>query len=168
MGLPSGDPRAQQDKDRYQQTMLSRVLATDGLTVLEGEVSGLEIADHRIGGVQLADGRQIQATQVVMTTGTFLRGLLHLGLEQTPGGRVHEEPANALSDALKDQGFRMGRFKTGTPPRLSRASVDLKRFELQPGDETPTFFSEGTPPNLLAPDPLPHGPYQRGRPPGGP
>jgi tRNA uridine 5-carboxymethylaminomethyl modification enzyme len=92
----------------------------------------------------LANGEEIAARAVVMTTGTFLRGLMHTGPEQTPGGRVGEAPANALSAALAAQGFRMGRFKTGTPPRLARGSVDLDRLEEQPGDEDPTFFSETT------------------------
>jgi tRNA uridine 5-carboxymethylaminomethyl modification enzyme len=81
---------------------------------------------------------------VVVTTGTFLRGLLHVGPSRTPGGRVGEAPSNALSTALRDLGFRMGRFKTGTTPRLARDSVDLGRFKEQPGDERPTFFSEST------------------------
>ena len=136
-------PRAQQDKQRYQAAMLAEVLATDGLTLLEGEVSGL-LGDERIEGVELADGRRVEAARVVMTTGTFLRGLLHTGLEQTPGGRVGEAPANALSAALEGRGLRMGRFKTGTPPRLARASVDLSRFEEQAGDPVPVFFSDQT------------------------
>jgi tRNA uridine 5-carboxymethylaminomethyl modification enzyme len=136
-------PRAQQDKRLYHETMLSEVLATPDLTLLEGEVTGL-LVDGRIHGVRLADGREIEADRVVLTTGTFLRGLLHTGAEQTPGGRVGEEPANALSAALRELSFRMGRFKTGTPPRLARDSVDLGRFEAQPGDEHPTFFCEAT------------------------
>jgi tRNA uridine 5-carboxymethylaminomethyl modification enzyme len=100
--------------------------------------------DGRTHGVRLADGREIAADRVVMTTGTFLRGLMHVGSEQTPGGRVGEQPSNRLSRALYDLGFRMGRFKTGTPPRLARASVDPARFEEQPGDERPTFFCENT------------------------
>ena len=94
--------------------------------------------------MRLADGREIAAGQVVMTTGTFLRGLLHTGAEQTPGGRVGEAPSNELSAALGALGFRMARFKTGTPPRLARDSVELSRFEEQPGDDEPTFFSEET------------------------
>jgi tRNA uridine 5-carboxymethylaminomethyl modification enzyme len=80
----------------------------------------------------------------VVTAGTFLRGRLHVGLESTPGGRVGEEPSNSLSASLAGLGLRMGRLKTGTPPRLDRASVDLARFEEQWGDESPTFFSEET------------------------
>jgi len=137
-------PRAQQDKDRYHRTMLSEIQRAERLEIVAGEVTGFEIEGGRIRGVHLADGTGIAASSVVVTTGTFLRGLLHLGLDQTPGGRVGEAPAKALSAALAQLGFRMGRFKTGTPPRLLRASVDLSRFQEQPGDEAPVFFSELT------------------------
>ncbi len=136
-------PRAQQDKQLYHEMMLAAVRATPGLCLLQGEVAELLI-DGRIHGVRLAGGREIHAECVVMTTGTFLRGLLHVGPQQTPGGRVGEAPSNALSAALQAVGFRMGRFKTGTPPRLALHSVDLDRFEKQPGDEKPTFFCEST------------------------
>lgn len=137
-------PRAQQDKAAYHEAALGSLLATPGLTVIEGEVVDLIIEDRRVRGVVLADGRRVEAPRVVMTTGTFLRGLLHTGLDRTPGGRVGERPSDHLSSALRRVGFRMGRFKTGTPPRLSRDSVDLSRFEEQPGDERPTFFSDTT------------------------
>jgi tRNA uridine 5-carboxymethylaminomethyl modification enzyme len=137
-------PRAQQDKYRYHLTMLEELRLAPGLTLVEGEVAGLLVDGGRVGGIRLADGEELLAATVVLTTGTFLRGLLHVGPEQTPGGRVGEAPANALSAGLCDLGFRMGRFKTGTPPRLRRDSVDLARFEAQPGDEHPTFFAEAT------------------------
>jgi tRNA uridine 5-carboxymethylaminomethyl modification enzyme len=137
-------PRAQEDKDLYHRAMLQEVLSTPNLELLAGEVADLVIDAGRVAGVALADGRKIQAGCVVVTTGTFLRGLLHIGFERTPGGRVGEAPAQALSSALAGLGFRMGRFKTGTPPRLLRDSVDLRRFEEQPGDDEPTFFSERT------------------------
>jgi tRNA uridine 5-carboxymethylaminomethyl modification enzyme len=137
-------PRAQQDKTRYGEAMRAEVEGTPNLTLIEGEVTGLIVEGGRISGIRLADGRELAARTVVMTTGTFLRGLMHVGSEQTRGGRVGEGPSNALSAALRDQGFRLGRFKTGTPPRLLRDSVDLGRFEAQPGDAEPTFFSEAT------------------------
>jgi tRNA uridine 5-carboxymethylaminomethyl modification enzyme len=137
-------PRAQQDKDLYHRAMLAEVMACPNLTLVEGEVSELIVDGGKTSGVRLSDGRELSASAVVMTTGTFLRGLLHVGLDHTPGGRVGEAPSNALSATLGGLGFRMGRFKTGTPPRLLRASVDLARFERQPGDAEPTFFSEGT------------------------
>ncbi len=137
-------PRAQQDKNLYHHAMLAELVACPNLTLVEGEVTELIVDGGRASGVRLADGRELAASVVVMTTGTFLRGLLHVGLEKTPGGRAGEAPSNALSAALGAIGFRMGRFKTGTPPRLLRTSVDLTRFDRQPGDSEPTFFSETT------------------------
>ena len=137
-------PRAQQDKDRYQLAMLAEVESCEGLELIEDEVTGLVVERGRICGVELRQHGRVDAASVVMTTGTFLRGLMHTGMEAVPGGRVGEQPANALSDALAALEFRMGRFKTGTPPRLARDSVDLSRFEAQPGDESPTFFSDQT------------------------
>jgi tRNA uridine 5-carboxymethylaminomethyl modification enzyme len=137
-------PRAQQDKAVYHRTMLGRVLGCPGLVLVEGEVVRLVVEAGVACGVELADGRSCLADRVVVTTGTFLRGLLHVGLDRAPGGRVDEAPANALSESLRMLGFRMGRFKTGTPPRLRRASVDLDRFPSQPGDAEPCFFSPQT------------------------
>jgi tRNA uridine 5-carboxymethylaminomethyl modification enzyme len=137
-------PRAQQDKSLYHLAMLAEVVACPNLTLLEGEVAALSLDGERATGVRLSDGRELAASAIVVTTGTFLGGLLHVGLDSTPGGRVGEAPSTALSAALTQIGFRMGRFKTGTPPRLLRSSVDLDRFTPQPGDAEPTFFSETT------------------------
>jgi tRNA uridine 5-carboxymethylaminomethyl modification enzyme len=137
-------PRAQQDKAAYHRAMLEELLSVQGLALLEGEVSGLRVEDGRIRGLMLADGGELRAECVVLTTGTFLRGLMHTGGVSTPGGRAGERPAEALSAELRALGFCMGRFKTGTPPRLAKQSVDLDRFEEQPGDDRPVFFSEAT------------------------
>jgi len=137
-------PRAQQDKRLYHEAMLGELRSTAGLTVIEGEVAALAIDAGRVEGVVLRDGSQLPARSIVVTTGTFLRGLMHTGAERTAGGRVGEGPSNALSAALRDQGLRMGRFKTGTPPRLDRKSLNFSRFGEQPGDAAPTFFSELT------------------------
>jgi tRNA uridine 5-carboxymethylaminomethyl modification enzyme len=137
-------PRAQQDKAAYHVAMLEHVRSTPGLDLIEGEVATLLEDGDVIRGVRLADGRELNGSCVVLTTGTFLRGLMHTGGRQTPGGRVGESPARTLSDDLRRIGFTLGRFKTGTPPRLARDSVDLDRFEPQPGDAEPTFFSEST------------------------
>ena len=137
-------PRAQQDKDLYHRRMLAEVLACPRLALIEGEAAALVVEGGRVAGIGLADGTAIEAAAVVVTAGTFLRGLLHVGLTATPGGRVGERPAESLSASLASLGFRIGRFKTGTPPRLARASVDLRRFPEQPGDDDPTFFSEDT------------------------
>ena len=137
-------PRAQQDKARYHVAMLAELLAVPQLELVEGEVAGLDVVGGAVEGVRLSDGRALRAGRVVLTTGTFLRGLMHTGDCATPGGRRGEAPANALSAALGALGFTLGRFKTGTPPRIARDSVDLRRFEEQPGDDEPTFFSAAT------------------------
>ncbi len=137
-------PRAQQDNQAYPQAMLAEVLGVAGLELIEDEVLGLIVADGGIAGVRLRNRGEVGARKVVMTTGTFLRGLMHTGLDAVPGGRVGEAAADSLSTELADLGFRLGRFKTGTPPRLARDSVDLSRFAEQPGDPDPTFFSATT------------------------
>jgi len=142
-------PRAQEDKDGYHRAMLAEVLSLQSLTVVEGEVTEILVQGGFAAGVALADGRHVVSSRVVVTTGTFLGGQLHVGLDRTPGGRVGEAPANDLSSALAALGFRMDRLKTGTPPRLDKASVDLDRFEAQWGDDEPTFFSETTTRPLL-------------------
>ncbi|MBZ5639724.1 MAG: tRNA uridine-5-carboxymethylaminomethyl(34) synthesis enzyme MnmG [Acidobacteriia bacterium] len=137
-------PRAQQDKERYHLAMLGEILGAPRLRLVEGEAAGLLVDGGTLLGVTLRSGMELWSGRVVLTAGTFLRGLLHVGDERTPGGRVGEPPANALSAGLAALGFRMGRFKTGTPPRLAKVSVDLGRFPEQPGDEEPVFFSEAT------------------------
>jgi len=137
-------PRAQQDKALYHEAMLAELIGLARLELVEGEVTGLLVEDRRIRGVRLASREDLLADRVVVTTGTFLAGRMHTGERQTPGGRIGELAATALSAALRSLGLRMGRFKTGTPPRLDRASVDLGRFEEQPGDPDPTFFSHTT------------------------
>jgi tRNA uridine 5-carboxymethylaminomethyl modification enzyme len=137
-------PRAQQDKTAYHDAMLAEILGTPGLDLVEAEVAALIVDGGAIRGVRLGNGSELAGSRVVLTTGTFLGGLLHTGSRRTPGGRVGEAPANALSEDLRALGFQLGRFKTGTPPRLARRSVDLSRFETQPGDPEPTFFAEAT------------------------
>jgi len=137
-------PRAQQDKEAYHRHMRAELEGCGALDVLEAEAHALLVEDGQVRGVRLGSGEIVRAGSVVVTTGTFLGGRLHVGLASTPGGRIGEPPANALSRSLSGLGFRLGRFKTGTPPRLVAASVDLERFEEQPGDPSPTFFSEGT------------------------
>ena len=137
-------PRAQQDKDAYHEAMRREIESCPGLTLVEGEVASLIVEGGAVRGVALASGRTVAARAVVVTTGTFLRGRMHVGLASTEGGRVGEGPSNSLAGSLAELGLRIGRFKTGTPPRLLAESVDLRRFEEQPGDPAPTFFSEDT------------------------
>ena len=137
-------PRAQQDKDRYHQAMLQEVLSVPGLDLVQDEVAELIVEGGAVRGVILGSGGHLSADRVVVTTGTFLRGLMHTGETTTTGGRFGEQAAGRLSLSLNRLGFRMGRFKTGTPPRLDKTSVDLQRFEVQPGDPEPVFFSDRT------------------------
>jgi len=134
-------PRAQADKEGYSERMRRVICATPGLTLLEGEAAEIEVEGHRLRSVAMADGRVLRTGAAIVTTGTFLRGLLHVGLENRPGGRINEKPALGLSRALERLGLPMGRLKTGTPPRLLRASVDFDRMEPQPGDPDPVPFS---------------------------
>ena len=109
--------------------------------MIEGEADDLLIENGRVTGVRLADGRELSAGAVVLTTGTFLRGLIHIGEQQTPAGRVGEAPAMGLSKTLERAGFALGRLKTGTPPRLDGRTIDWASLEMQPGDEPPEPFS---------------------------
>jgi tRNA uridine 5-carboxymethylaminomethyl modification enzyme len=134
-------PRAQADRKLYAAAMQRAILATPNLTVVEGEADDLLIANGRAAGVRLADGRALAAGAVVLTTGTFLRGLIHVGEQQTPAGRVGEAPALGLSATLERIGFALGRLKTGTPPRLDGTTIDWAGLEMQPGDDPPEPFS---------------------------
>ena len=134
-------PRAQADRKLYRQAMQAAILTTANLTVVEAGVDDLLIADGGAAGVVTADGRAIRAGAVVLTTGTFLRGLIHVGEEKTPAGRHGEAPANKLSERLLALDLRLGRLKTGTPARLDGRTIDWARLETQAGDDPPTPFS---------------------------
>src|SRR5215831_13675528 len=134
-------PRAQADRRLYARAMQQAICATANLVVIEAEAEDLVIRGERIGGLKLADGRELRAGAVVLTTGTFLRGLIHIGERQTPAGRVGEAPALGLSLTLRRLGFALGRLKTGTPPRLDGRTIDWTAVEMQPGDEPPEPFS---------------------------
>jgi tRNA uridine 5-carboxymethylaminomethyl modification enzyme len=134
-------PRAQCDKGRYTQIM-GRVLAgLPGLSIIEGEVTGLLSDDGGVIGVRLADGRRIRARTTILTTGTFLGGVLTSGDDRHPGGRYGERPSIGLGAELAGLGLTLRRFKTGTPPRLRRSSLDFDRLEEQKGDESARPFS---------------------------
>ena len=133
-------PRAQADRKLYAAAMQAAIRQAANLTVIEGEVDDLLGAD-RVAGVRLADGRDFVAPAVVLTTGTFLRGLIHIGDQQIPAGRVGEAPAAGLSRTLERAGFALGRSKTGTPPRLDGRTIDWTVVEMQPGDDPPQPFS---------------------------
>jgi tRNA uridine 5-carboxymethylaminomethyl modification enzyme len=134
-------PRAQADRKLYAQAMQRAIRETGNLSVIEGEVDDLVMRDGRIAGVRLVDGREAAVGAVVLTTGTFLRGLIHIGEQTTPAGRVGEAPALGLSKSLERAGFALGRLKTGTPPRLDGTTIDWDALEMQPGDDPPEPFS---------------------------
>ncbi len=134
-------PRAQADRRLYAAAMQCAIRETPNLAVVEGEADDLLIENGRITGVRLVDGREMPAGTVVLTTGTFLRGLIHIGERQTPAGRVGEAPAIGLSRTLERMEFALGRLKTGTPPRLDGQTIDWQGLEMQPGDEPPEPFS---------------------------
>lgn len=134
-------PRAQADRKLYRTAMQAAIRAQSSLEVIEGEVDDLIVENGRVAGVVLLDGRRYVAKAVVLTTGTFLRGLIHRGEETTPAGRLGEKPVLGLSTRLEALGLRLGRLKTGTPARLDGTSIDYTVLEEQPGDEAPEPFS---------------------------
>src|SRR3954454_15580785 len=134
-------PRAQADRKLYAAAMQAAIRDTANLTVIEAEADDLVVSEGRIVAVVLKDGRQLKTPAIVLTTGTFLRGLIHIGECQIPAGRVGGAPALGLSQTLERYGFGLGRLKTGTPPRLDGRTIDWAALEMQPGDEPPEPFS---------------------------
>ncbi|RED25856.1 tRNA uridine 5-carboxymethylaminomethyl modification enzyme [Rhodopseudomonas thermotolerans] len=138
-------PRAQADRKLYAAAMQAAIRATANLSVIDGEADALLWRDGRVTGIRLGDGRELAAAAVVITTGTFLRGLIHLGERSWPAGRIDEAPAMGLSGSFEALGFALGRLKTGTPPRLDGRTIDWGAVEMQPGDDPAEPFSVLTP-----------------------
>ncbi len=136
--------RAQADRVLYRNAMHRIVEAHRGLDIKQGEIKKLVRDGDRVTGVVDALGVEYPARTVIITTGTFLKGLIHVGLEHYPAGRAGEFPATGLSDSLLEMGFEMGRLKTGTPPRLDARTIDFSKTEPQPGDDPPEPFSYST------------------------
>jgi tRNA uridine 5-carboxymethylaminomethyl modification enzyme len=136
--------RAQADKAMYRLQMKATLEQQEGLEIKQGTVERLLLQDGRIAGVMTGMGFAYGARAVVLTTGTFLRGLMHIGLKNQAGGRGGEAAAYGLSEQLMELGFQMGRLKTGTPPRLDAKTIDFATLEPQPGDPQPTPFSYAT------------------------
>ncbi|MCJ9691481.1 MULTISPECIES: tRNA uridine-5-carboxymethylaminomethyl(34) synthesis enzyme MnmG [Rhizobium] len=134
-------PRTQADRKLYRLAMLAAIEATPGLDIIEGDAFDLEVVDGRIAGVIMKDGRILKAPAVVLTTGTFLRGLIHIGSEKTPAGRVGEPPSIGLSATLGRLGLQLGRLKTGTPARLDGKTIDWQSVGRQGADEELVPFS---------------------------
>ncbi|CAN7693833.1 tRNA uridine-5-carboxymethylaminomethyl(34) synthesis enzyme MnmG [Bosea sp. LjRoot237] len=137
-------PRAQADRKLYREAVQAALAVPDNLTLIEGEAFDLDIKAGAIAGVVLADGRRFACGTVVLTTGTFLRGLIHIGEQKIPAGRVGEAPSLGLSATLERHNFPLGRLKTGTPPRLDGRTIDWSGLEMQPGDDPPEPFSAMT------------------------
>lgn len=144
-------PRAQIDRDLYRKHMTDELVNTQGLSIVEGKVADIVVskdgienmpgAQGKIVGVRLESGEVIPTGRVVITTGTFLGGEIHIGLKTFPSGRMGEAPTYGLSKSLRDAGFQLGRLKTGTPPRLDMKSIDFSALEVQKGDSPPMPFS---------------------------
>jgi tRNA uridine 5-carboxymethylaminomethyl modification enzyme len=134
-------PRAQADRKLYRQAMQKALAETANLEIREAAAEDLLIEDGRVAGVLTADGSEIRCRAVVLTTGTFLRGLIHIGEKKIPAGRVGEEPSIGLSKTLYGLGLSMGRLKTGTPPRLDGTTIDWASLDRQEGDDPPVPFS---------------------------
>ena len=134
-------PRAQADRKLYRQAMQATILATPNLEVIEAAVEDLIVEDGAVAGIVTSSGARIGVGAVVLTTGTFLRGLIHIGEKKIPAGRIGEAPSVGLGERLYDLGLRMGRLKTGTPPRLDGRSIDYSALQVQHGDDPPMPFS---------------------------
>jgi len=134
-------PRAQADRKLYREAMQAEMAARPGLTVVEGEVSDFVMDGQRVAGVLLADGSRLTAQSVVLTSGTFLRGVIHIGDVRRPGGRMGDRPSIPLAERLSALNLPLGRLKTGTPPRLDGRTIDWSVLEQQPGDDDPVVFS---------------------------
>lgn len=137
-------PRCQSDKYRYRKKMRQLMEAQPNLSLVECEVSDLLLDRDCVSGVELADGSRLRSRAVILSTGTFLNGLIHIGDQSHAAGRIGEAPSRVLAESLRTIGFRVARLKTGTPPRLNRETIDYSQFEEQKGDANPTFFSLST------------------------
>jgi tRNA uridine 5-carboxymethylaminomethyl modification enzyme len=136
--------RAQADKKLYKDEMRRVLESQAGLNILEEEVDELLIENRCVQGVRTGTGTEIRALTIVITTGTFLNGLMHVGMENHPAGRVGEKPSTRLSESFLSAGFEVGRLKTGTPPRLLASTIDFSLCTIQPGDRDPKPFSFAT------------------------
>ncbi|MEZ5777089.1 MAG: tRNA uridine-5-carboxymethylaminomethyl(34) synthesis enzyme MnmG [Paracoccaceae bacterium] len=134
-------PRAQADRKIYREEMQRATDAQSNLTVIEGEVTDFLMRKDRISGVTIADGGQIAGKTVILTSGTFLRGVIHIGERKSPGGRMGDKPSVKLAERIDALGLPLGRLKTGTPPRLDGRTINWDTLELQPGDSDPVLFS---------------------------
>ncbi|MGG7566886.1 tRNA uridine-5-carboxymethylaminomethyl(34) synthesis enzyme MnmG [Rhodovulum sp. DZ06] len=137
-------PRAQTDRALYKIAMQAEIAGTEGLEVIQAEVTDLVVEAGEVRGVVTHDGVTLRAPSVILTTGTFLRGVIHIGDQTLRGGRMGDRPSDRLAERLDSFALALGRLKTGTPPRLHKRSIDFSALATQPGDEDPVFFSTAT------------------------
>lgn len=134
-------PRAQADRGIYRSAMLAKTEAQENLEIIEGEATDFLMSGPRVAGVVLGDDSEISARSVILTTGTFLRGVIHIGDISRPGGRMGDKPSIKLAERIESFAMPLGRLKTGTPPRLDGRTINWGGLDMQPGDDDPTFFS---------------------------
>lgn len=134
-------PRAQADRKLYRLAMQSEVALQENLEIVAGEATDLIMKGNRVAGIKLSDDSELTSTSVILTTGTFLRGIIHIGDVSKPGGRMGERPSVKMAERLDSFGLPLGRLKTGTPPRLDGRTIDWSILEMQVGDEVPSLFS---------------------------
>ena len=134
-------PRAQADRAIYRRTMLSEIQSQPNITIIEGEATDFVMEGLTVVGVMLAQGQKLTSAAVILTTGTFLRGVIHIGDVQTPGGRMGDKPSQKLAERMDGFALKLGRLKTGTPPRLDGRSINWSGFQMQAGDDIPSLFS---------------------------
>ena len=134
-------PRAQADRNLYRSAMLKLLQSQPNLSIIQGEAADFLMTGHAVSGVILADGSEVRAKSVVLTTGTFLRGVIHIGDNRRPGGRMGDRPSIKLAERIDSFGLKMGRLKTGTPPRLDAKTIAWSGLDVQEGDEDPVLFS---------------------------
>jgi tRNA uridine 5-carboxymethylaminomethyl modification enzyme len=143
-GTAVWSPRCQSDKPQYRAEMRRLLESLEGLALIEGIATELIVDGGQVRGLRTLSGEEFSCTNVIITTGTFLNGLIHIGERRIQAGRIHEPAATHLSESLRTYGFEMGRLKTGTPPRIDKNSIDFSRMEEQWGDSEPFFFHRDT------------------------
>ena len=134
-------PRTQSDRSLYKKYMKEKLLNYCNLSIFSESVIGFIFYKNSINGFYTQSGKKVTSSKIILTTGTFLNGLIHIGEQKIPAGRINEKPSIGLSDQLKKYNFSLGRLKTGTPPRLDRTTIDFKNLEVQHADSDPYFFS---------------------------
>ena len=134
-------PRTQADRALYRQAIQALTAKQKNISIIEGEVADLVVENGATAGIKLVDGSTVRAPKVILTAGTFLRGVIHIGDVSRPGGRMGERPSDLLADRIADLGLDLGRLKTGTPPRLDGRTINWDILDEQPGDEEPVLFS---------------------------